>query len=140
MTKNTPNNSDASGLEIALQWAELPTDHLQVALAALEPQLQREHEIRKIKLQHDRESIKERRNHLLYMTGLYMAFTISVGAIAGATVAGLEGNLPLALILCGPTILSIIGIFALRKSSASQIREASKQQKELLASAQLMQP
>ncbi|MEW1639494.1 hypothetical protein AB0469_36240 [Streptomyces sp. NPDC093801] len=35
-----------NGLAYALQWSQLPVEHLQAALKAIEPELKREHELR----------------------------------------------------------------------------------------------
>ncbi|MFE3738982.1 hypothetical protein [Streptomyces sp. NPDC059134] len=119
-----------NGLEIAMQWAELPPEHLRNALAALEPQLAREHEYRMaqdkalqeanlLRLRLQAEEEQNRRTHNLYMVGLIAGFIIALGMLTGAVVVGVNGEPWLAASLSGPSVLALAGLFVLRKSSST---------------------
>jgi len=95
-----------TGLEIAQQWAQLPPEHLRVALKALEPQLAREHAYR---------MAKERFAHRLLMAGLSMGFGLSLVMLVAAVLVGLQGQSWLAALFSGPSMLTLVGMFVLRK-------------------------
>lgn len=121
-----------SGLSIAMQWAQLPPEHLSIALAALEPQLQREHELDKLKAEVELQAQKERNSHVLYLTGLYMGFAIVLFMLAGAVISGLRGNTVLACSLGGPCILPLAAIFVLRKGAKHEVRNLAAMQNQIL--------
>ncbi|MFG1706474.1 hypothetical protein ACFLIM_25095 [Nonomuraea sp. M3C6] len=50
-----------SGFEIGSLWGQIPVEHLQVALKALEPQLKREHEFRMKQLDKKENEVAARR-------------------------------------------------------------------------------
>ncbi|MEU8176471.1 hypothetical protein AB0C14_26670 [Microbispora hainanensis] len=95
-----------TGLEFAQQWAQLPPEHLRIALKALEPQLAREHAYR---------MAKERLAHRLLMTGLIMGFGLSLVMLVAAVLVGLQGQSWLAALFSGPSMVTLVGMFVLRK-------------------------
>lgn len=122
-----------SGLEIAMQWAELPVEHLQAALKALEPQLRREHEARmerektarEIELERMRlaaEEAQAARTHTLYLLGLVCGFLITAGMLTGAVIVGVNDQPWLAALLAGPSVSVLAGLFVLRRNDNSQTR------------------
>lgn len=135
-TADTPRR-EHTGLEIAMQWADLPAEHLQVALKALEPQLRREHELRmaqqaavqQVELENLRLQSREkaaRRSHLLLISGLVAGFLLSAGMLAGAIVVGREGHVALASMLSGPSVLALASLFVLRRTDAAQTRATAQ--------------
>jgi hypothetical protein len=135
-----------TGLEIAMQWADLPVEHLQVALKALEPQLRREHELRMaeqatlqhLELERVREQSKEtaaRRSHTLMLAGLIAGFVLSAGMLVGAVVVAREGHIGLATMLAGPSVIALASLFVLRRSDAGQTRAVSQSQNAAIQSA-----
>ncbi|MEU2674809.1 hypothetical protein ABZ622_39465 [Streptomyces sp. NPDC007164] len=136
-----------TGLEIAVQWAELPAEHLQVALKALEPQLRREHElrmeqekaVRKLELERLRlaaEEAQAKRSHSLYMVGLGAGFIVTLGMLTGAVIVGVQGQAWLAAMLSGPSVLALAGLFVLRKSDSAQVQTVARSQRSALNAAQ----
>lgn len=128
-----------TGLEIAMQWADLPAEHLQVALKALEPQLRREHElrmaeqsaIRQMELETLRAESRDaaaRRSHSLMIVGLVAGFVLSAGMLAGAVVVGMSGHAVLASMLSGPSVLALASLFVLRRSDNAQTKALSRAQ------------
>ncbi|GGN51638.1 hypothetical protein GCM10012285_41950 [Streptomyces kronopolitis] len=130
-----------TGLEIAMQWAELPAEHMKIALDALEPQLRREHEMRVLqqKSEHQlalaqvraqEESAK--RAHMLYLGGLIAGFAISVGMLSGAVVVGVNGQPWLAAMLSGPSVLALTTLFVLRRNEQGQAQAVAAAQRSAL--------
>ncbi|MFD5507007.1 hypothetical protein ACFWIB_04420 [Streptomyces sp. NPDC127051] len=146
----------SAGLGIAAQWGEAlgGPEKLQVALKALEPQLRREHELSKLRLErqeadaarkaaaeeaeaqrraHAVEMEKEReareqtaaRNHKHQMRLLHSAVALSVLMLGGGLYA-MPTNSWIAGALCGPSLLSLLRIFVLRRSTDADVREAGR--------------
>ncbi|RFC75491.1 hypothetical protein DXZ75_13335 [Streptomyces sp. AcE210] len=147
---DTPQH-ERTGLEIAMQWADLPAEHLQVALKALEPQLKREHELRmaqqaalqQLELESLRLQTREKaasRSHVLLITGLIAGFLLSAGMLAGAVVVGIEGHVALASMLSGPSVLALASLFVLRRSDATQTRAVARAQAAASQAAQAPPP
>lgn len=116
-----------------MQWAELPSEHLQAALKALEPQLRREHEARmerekvasKIELERMRLSVEEgqaARSHTLYLLGLIAGFIVTIGMLAGAVIVGINNQPWLAALLAGPSVSILAGLFVLRRNDHNQMK------------------
>ncbi|WP_382465814.1 hypothetical protein ACFIN9_26425 [Streptomyces noursei] len=134
-----------TGLDIAMQWAELPAEHMKIALDALEPQLRREHEMRVLQQDAEHklalEKIKSqeaaaRRSHTLYLTGLIAGFAISVAMLSGAVVVGVNGQPWLAAMLSGPGVLALATLFVLRRNERGQAQAVGAAQRAALDSAQ----
>ncbi|MER7582401.1 hypothetical protein [Kitasatospora sp. NPDC097691] len=136
---STPEESRTrrpTALEIATQWAQLPPDHLRVALEHLELELQREHardtarERHQAGLDADRmrqEHMTERarieaqdrsdqRAHQLYLGGLVAGFVLAAGMLAGSVIVGLDGRQWLAGLLAGPSLVALPVVFVLRRN------------------------
>ncbi|WP_205522290.1 hypothetical protein [Streptomyces sp. S1A1-7] len=117
---------EPAGFGIAKQWAELPAEHLKVALEALEPQLQREHEAQ---MEHMRLAVQEAeaaRTHRLYLWGLITGFVLTVGMLTGAVIVGSNNQPVLAGILSGPSVIALATIFVLRRNDAKQMQMAAR--------------
>ncbi|GAA4199775.1 hypothetical protein [Microbispora amethystogenes] len=115
-----------TGLEIALQWGQLPAEHLQAALKALEPELRREHEFRIARLEAERQEAKDRRMHQLYLSGLIAGFVISVSMLGAAVVLGMNNQPWLAAMMAGPSLLTLVTMFVLRRSDTTSMKAAAK--------------
>ena len=123
-----------AGLEMARQWAAtLPADHLQVALQALEPELCREHEwrLKCAQLEHERaverarlavQEAQARRAQVLYLAGLGAGLLVSMTMLIGAVVVGSHGQVWLAAVLSGPSVIALTTLFVLRRSDATAVR------------------
>lgn len=151
-----------TGLEYALQWAQLPAEHLQAAMKALEPELKRQHEFRMQQdahrqelevervrlesaqqqlteqLQHDERQAK--RSHTLYVMGLVAGFLISGGTLGGAIYVGMHDQAWLASLLAGPTLLALATLFVLRKNDKTLNTAAAQSNRRALNAAQQQQP
>ncbi|GAA2284933.1 hypothetical protein GCM10010149_33220 [Nonomuraea roseoviolacea subsp. roseoviolacea] len=125
----SPTAFGLSGLEIAAQWAQLPAEHLQVALKALDPQLKREHEYRMAQLDKQEREIAARRTHMLHMTGIVAGFAIAVGMLVAAVLLGMNNQPWLAVLLSGPSILALIKVFVLRSSGSADMEAMKAAQK-----------
>jgi hypothetical protein len=113
----------------------LPAEHLKIALEALEPQLQREHEAQ---MEHMRLAAQESeagRAHRLYMCGLIAGFVVTIGMLAGAVVVGSNNQPVLAGILSGPSVIALASVFVLRRNDASQMRAVARAHQSVLNAA-----
>ncbi|MEU5157888.1 hypothetical protein [Glycomyces sp. NPDC021274] len=133
MTEQVPPQS--SSHQWALQWAELPSEHLKIALEALEPELAREHQLKVLQAQLQMQEAKDRRSHQLYLIGLISGFSIAIAMLAGAVAVGLSGHSWLAAMLAGPSVLSLAGLFVLRRIDVGISRQASLSHQAALNSA-----
>jgi predicted lipid-binding transport protein (Tim44 family) len=126
-------NSQVSAFEIALQWANLPPEHLRIALTALEPQLARDHElcVQRLAMQ----EAKDRRTHMLYMFGMMAGFILAAAMLGAAVVVGINGQAWLAALLSGPSMIALVTLFILRRSDASTIKTVEQSQHEALQAA-----
>ncbi|MEU1880861.1 hypothetical protein ABZ470_26440 [Streptosporangium sp. NPDC020072] len=115
-----------TGLEIAVQWGQLPPEHLRAALKALEPQLAREHAYRMACLKAEMQSEKDRRAHVLRMTGLVAGLAMAVGMLAAAVVLGVNGQPWLAAALSGPSVIVLVKIFVLGHVGADDVKQLMK--------------
>ncbi|MGP8301973.1 hypothetical protein ACTPOK_29450 [Streptomyces inhibens] len=134
-----------TGLDIAMQWAELPAEHMKIALDALEPQLRREHEMRVLQQKAEQKLALEqvraqeaaaKRAHVLYLTGLIAGFVIAVAMLSGAVVVGINNQPWLAAMLSGPSVLALATIFVLRRSEQGQAHAVAAAQRSALNAAQ----
>ncbi|MFI1360626.1 hypothetical protein ACH4TV_44700 [Streptomyces sp. NPDC020898] len=123
-----------SALDIAAQWAQLPAEHLAVALSALEPQLAREHEARVLaeqarahfELEQLRADATELgRAHRRYLVGVYSAAVVALAALGASVYSGTHQQPWLAIAFFGPTLLSLVKIFALGRSDANDLKQAA---------------
>ncbi|MEV7770968.1 hypothetical protein [Kitasatospora sp. NPDC086791] len=125
-----------TALEIATQWAQLPPEHLRVALEHLELELRREHARETARQRHqasldaDRlreehaterarlaaQDRKEQRAHQLYLGGLVAGFVLAAGMLAGSVLVGLDGRQWLAGLLAGPSLIALPVVFVLRRT------------------------
>lgn len=136
-----PDPGDASrGLQIAKMWAELPAEHLEVSLKALEPELQRDHEYRTLLARNEERhrarlerQLEKRRAHVRYLCGLWAGFTIAVGMLGAAVFMGLHQQPWLAALLSGPSLLALAKLFVIRKSDAADARSVLRSQRETLS-------
>lgn len=128
---------EPSSLEIAMQWAELPAEHLKAALKALEPELARSHAMRmaeqktaeRLELEALRLKAAEeaaRRSHTLYFTGLIAGFVLSAGMLVGSVIVGVHGQTALASVLAGPSLIALASLFVLRRTDTSQTRAVER--------------
>ncbi|MFF3458968.1 hypothetical protein ACFYXH_32555 [Streptomyces sp. NPDC002730] len=112
-------------LEIVLQWAQLPPEHLNVAMKALEPELARQHQRELEQARLEAADAKDARAHRLYLGGLIAGFLLSTGMLTGAVVVGVNGQAWLAAMLSGPSVLSLAALFVLRKVDAGAARQSA---------------
>jgi hypothetical protein len=135
----------SAGLEIAMKWGAAlgGPEQLKVAFEALEPQLKREHQIRLRQLDMQREAAaradekaeaaaerevrlaREKRQHALWMTGLYVGAVISV-AMLGAGIFVAKDVWWLAIMLCGPSLIAMGKLYVLRRSDAKDMQAVSQ--------------
>ncbi|MGW3284635.1 hypothetical protein ACWDR3_08330 [Streptomyces sp. NPDC001002] len=144
MTEQRGTAAPLGGLEVARAWADVPVDHLEVALKALEPQLLRDHEYRMAQQQIDRElelkaieagENRAKRSHALYLAGLVAGFVITVGMLSGAVIVGSNDQPWLAAMLSGPSVLALATVFVLRRNDAAQSRAVARSQRLVLDAA-----
>lgn len=126
---------DPTGFGIAKQWAELPAEHLKVALEALEPQLQREHEAQMEHMRLSAQEAEATRTHRLYLCGLIAGFVVTIGMLVGAVVVGSNNQPVLAGILSGPSVIALASVFVLRRNDAAQMRAVARAHQSVLNSA-----
>ncbi|GHF99965.1 hypothetical protein GCM10018777_08120 [Streptomyces albogriseolus] len=136
----------SAGLEIAIKWGQAlgGPDQLKIALEAVEPQLRREHQLRRIQLetqakkaemdaQTEREKAqleaearkaeleeriaRERRHHTLRMTSLIVGAVLALGMLSGGVYVAPDSPW-LASVLCGPSLIGMTLIIVLRRHDA----------------------
>ncbi|WP_410665275.1 hypothetical protein [Amycolatopsis sp. lyj-84] len=114
-------------VQIARMWARVPAEHLEVALKALEPELQREHErqLESIRREDARrlevlrnEQEERRQRHFRHLCGLWAGFALVVGMLVGV-----NGQACLAALLAGPSLIALAKIFVLRRSDPTDARQ-----------------
>lgn len=120
-------------LQIAQTWAQVPPEHLQTALQALEPEFQREHEHRMEILRQAEEG--ERRRHVQYLCGLGAGFVIAMGMLTGAVVVGINGQPWLAALLTGPSLIALAKLFVIRRADAADTKLITQALRDALNSA-----
>jgi hypothetical protein len=144
VTDQSESAASLGGLDLARAWADVPPEHLEVALKALEPQLVRDQKYRMLRLEIQRElslrhieneESRAKRTHALYLVGLIAGFAISVGMLVGAVIVGSNGQPWLAAMLSGPSVLALATVFVLRRSDTAQSRAVARAQSLALNSA-----
>ncbi len=126
--------ADAShALQIAQTWAQVPPEHLEAALKALEPELQREHEHRMTNLRLAEQDA--RWHHVQYLCGLWAGFTIAVGMLTGSMIVGVNGQFWLAALLTGPSLFALAKLFVVRRAGDSAEKQITQAQRNILSSA-----
>ncbi|MER8028558.1 hypothetical protein ABTZ78_06240 [Streptomyces bauhiniae] len=120
----------SAGLEIAMRWGQAlgGSEQLQVALAALEPQLKREHQIRMKQLdmqvrkaERQTRETREVRQHRFRMASLIVGATLSVAMLAAGVYVA-EDAWWLASLLCGPSLISMAAIIILRRHDSEAMK------------------
>ncbi|MEV6079369.1 hypothetical protein AB0L80_30310 [Streptomyces sp. NPDC052069] len=138
MREQRETAASLGGLEVARAWADVPVDHLEVALKALEPQLMRDHEYRMAQQQIDHElelkaievgENRAKQAHALYLAGLAAGFIITVGMLAGAVIVGSNDQPWIAAMLSGPSVLALATVFVLRRNDAAQTLAVARSQR-----------
>ncbi|MGW9374078.1 hypothetical protein ACWGVR_29190 [Streptomyces xanthophaeus] len=166
MTEETEEKSTPAqvptGLAYALQWSQLPAEHLQITLKAIEPELKREHELRMERETHKQELEIERirlasarsqltdqlafdeqqakRGHTLYLVGLVAGFLLSTGMLVGAVIVGLNDQPWLSALLAGPSLLALATLFVLRKNDRTLNAGADQNARRALNASQQPAP
>ncbi|WP_449488192.1 hypothetical protein [Streptomyces purpurascens] len=132
-------------------------EQLKVALAALEPQLKRDHQVRLRHLDMQRDAAarkdenaraaaerelrlaREKRQHALRMTGLYMGAVISI-AMLGAGIYVARDVWWLAIMLCGPSLIAMGKLYVLRRSDREDMRAVARSARSAMNAAGQAQP
>lgn len=150
-----------TSLEIALQWAAYPAEHLELALKALEPQLKREHayrmeqeahkqalQLEKLRVEAAQKQVEaqlafderqDKRTHALYMGGLIVGFLVCAGAFAGAVYVGMNDHPWLAGMLSGPSVIALVTLFVLRQNDRTLNTAAARSHRQALNALQQQQ-
>ncbi|MFF3710867.1 hypothetical protein [Streptomyces phaeochromogenes] len=143
-TTPAPRESDpilSAGLEIARRWGQVSdADQLKVALNALEPELQREHEFRMKQL--EQTGARDKRAHRLKMTSLIVGALVSIGMLTGGVYVAKDAWW-LATLLCGPSLISMAVIIILRRhdaKAAKVVADAARRSNNAAAQANQQPP
>ncbi|QOV38782.1 hypothetical protein IM697_10610 [Streptomyces ferrugineus] len=128
-----PRDNDplvSAGLEIAMKWGQAlgSPEQLKIALEALEPQLQREHQIRMkqldmqaVKAEHEARDKRDKRQHRFKTVSLIVGAVLSV-AMLGAGVYVAKDAWWLATLLCGPSLIGMALVIILRRHDSAAIK------------------
>ncbi|WP_406290447.1 hypothetical protein [Embleya sp. NBC_00896] len=108
--------ADRSPLDFALQWAQLPPEHLQIALAALEPELARRHDLKRLEAELRAQERQNQRSHRLLMSGLWMGLAIVLAMLGCGAYVGLNDHPWLAAMFAGPSVPALATLFVLRQN------------------------
>ncbi|MFJ3545446.1 hypothetical protein ACIPQH_25160 [Streptomyces rubiginosohelvolus] len=148
------------GREIARQWgANLGgPESLRIAVEAVEPQLKREHQIHLRRLEMQREAsaradensraaaeremqmMREKRQHTLWITGLYLGAVISIAMLFASIYVAMQGVWWLAIMLCGPSLVAMGKLYVLRRSDTDDMRAVSQSARAATNAADQAQP
>lgn len=126
-----------TGIEIATEWAKLPPEHLQVALKALNPQLEREHLARVEQMRISAQNAQDLRQFRIQVYSLWAGFCLSLVMLGAAVFVAVNDQAWLALAFSGPSLLALTKIFVLRRSDSNDIRAMVSSQR---AAASLVPP
>lgn len=126
-----------TGVEIAAEWAKLPPEHLQIALTALNPQLEREHLAKIEQMRISAQSAQEIRQFRVQVYSLAAGFFLSLVMLGAAVYVAVNGQAWLALAFSGPSLLALTKIFVLRRSDSTDMRAMVSSQR---AAASLVPP
>jgi heme exporter protein D len=124
-------------LEYAERWTKLPPQHLKIALASVEAERVRQHELRMAKAQ--AAALAEKREHVLWMTGLIAAFMLCVAMVVGSVITARMGFFWLSVTMCGPSLIALATLFVLRKPSTAGLQESARLARSAMNSAQNQQ-
>ncbi|GAB1824665.1 hypothetical protein HerbRD11066_78310 [Herbidospora sp. RD11066] len=122
-----------TSLEIALEWSKLPPRHLEVALKALNPQLEREHQLRLLQLQLEAQEKKESRKHAMHMVSIGVGCLVALAMLGAAVVLGINDQPWLAAILAGPSVLALVKVFVLRRTDPVDMEKLFRSQRAVLS-------
>ncbi|MFE1206191.1 hypothetical protein ACFW5V_31380 [Streptomyces sp. NPDC058762] len=103
-------------LAYAKEWAQLPPQHLRVALKSLEPMMLRHHELA---------LTREKNKHRMDLLGLVAGFVVSLVSLGAAAVFGFRGDYWMAGIMLSPSVFAVTKLFVLRKSNGDDMRRVS---------------
>ncbi|MFD8545777.1 hypothetical protein [Streptomyces sp. NPDC059649] len=150
-TAPAPRDDDplvSAGLEIAMKWGQAfgGPEQLQVALAALEPQLKREHQIRikqldmqTKKAERQTREAREIRQHRFRMASLIVGSVLSIAMLAAGVYVAKDAWW-LASLLCGPSLISMAAIIILRRhdnEAMKAVADAAKRATSAAAQSQV---
>ncbi|SOD83765.1 hypothetical protein [Streptomyces sp. Ag109_G2-15] len=120
-----------AGFDIAMKWAQLPPEHLQIALQALEPQLKREHQARMAQLEAEAEharlkaaELQAKRTQAKYLTNFIAALVVTIALLVAAVLVAAEAPW-LSAVLSGPSLILLAKFFVLRRDDTKLLREVS---------------
>lgn len=150
-TAPAPRDEDplvSAGLEIAMRWGQAlgGPEQLQIALAALEPQLKREHQIRikhmdmqVKKAERQTREAREVRQHRFRMASLIVGSILSIAMLAAGVYVAQDAWW-LASLLCGPSLISMAAIIILRRhdnEAMKAVADAAKRATSVASQAQV---
>ncbi|WP_257004383.1 hypothetical protein [Streptomyces sp. SA15] len=115
----------SAGMQIAMQWRELGAEQLKAALEAMEPELRREHRVLMVRLEMQRDAVREQRAHRRQITEIIVGAVLAL-AMLGAGVYVAPDSPWLATLLCGPSLLALIKVFVLRRSDPDDMKQVAR--------------
>ena len=115
-----PPQRQPSALELASQWIQFPPEYLSAAIEALEPQLRREHELRKKEL--DQVTLRERHSFTLRIMEVMAGFAIALTSLVAAIALGKRDLTLAGILLTGPGLTNVITTFVFRWPGRAQTR------------------
>jgi hypothetical protein len=122
-----------TGIEIATEWAKLPPEHLQMALKALNPQLQREHEVRLEQIRISAQSAQQIRQFRIQLYSLWAGLTISLVMLGASVYVAVNDQPWLALAFSGPSLLALTKLFVLRRTDPHDMSSMVRSQRSAAA-------
>ncbi|MER5666514.1 hypothetical protein [Streptomyces mirabilis] len=69
---------------------------------------------------------RDERAHALKKQGLWFGCLLSFSMLIAAVVVGLGGNTTLAIVMCGPSLVALAGIFVIQTYNAAQTRAVAQ--------------
>ncbi|MFC7380903.1 hypothetical protein [Sphaerisporangium rhizosphaerae] len=75
---------------------------------------------------------KDRRKHILQMAGLFSGLVTATALLVAAVIVGIAGEVGLALAFCGPSMITLVAIFVLRRLDSTNVKAASMAQSTVL--------
>ncbi|MGW1554720.1 hypothetical protein [Streptomyces sp. NPDC002346] len=121
----------SAAMQVAMQWKDLDAAHLAAAMSAMEPSLRRDHRLRIVRLEMQREAAQweqterqQRRAHRRHVMELIVGGLVAL-AMLGAGVYVADDSWWLSTLLCGPSLLALVKIFVLRRSDSGDMAAVS---------------
>jgi hypothetical protein len=78
---------------------------------------------------------RDARAHSLKKLGLWTGFVLSSGMLCSSVFVGIKGQTPLAIVMCGPSLVALAGIFVIQRHDSAQTKAVLQSNVQAMAAA-----